>query len=154
MAAPKMMMARPTESDSHLGHTNSEGLPTLFSRLGDDVMQLVDSQLTLLKVELKEEARAYVTGSVLIAIGGLIALVGFALANVALAFGVSTLFAQTTLSEPAQFALGFVITGVFYLVAGGMIVWAMKSRLDKVDLVPDRFVEELRKDKRWLKNEI
>ncbi len=154
MAAPKMMMARPTESDSHLAHTDSEGLPTLFSRLGDDVMQLVDSQLTLLKVELKEEARAYVTGSVLIAIGGLIALVGFALANVALAFGVSTLFAQTTLSEPAQFALGFVITGVFYLVAGGMIVWAMKSRLEKVDLVPDRFVEELRKDKQWLKNEI
>ncbi len=154
MATPRMIMARPKESDSHLAHIDGESMTTLLSRLGDDVMQLVDSQLTLLKVELKEEAKAYVTGSVLIAIGGLIALVGFALANVALAFGLSTLFAHTTLSEPAQFALGFVITGVFYLVAGGIMVWAMKSRLEKVDLVPDRFVEELRKDKQWLKNEL
>jgi uncharacterized membrane protein YqjE len=140
-------MARPAEGDG-------ESLPTLLSRLGDNVMQLVDSQLTLLKVELKEEVRAYVTGGVLIAIGGLIALVGFALANIALAFGVSTLFANTTLSEPAQFALGFVITGIFYLIVGGLIVLAMKSRLQKVDLVPDRFVQELRKDKQWLRNEL
>ena len=154
MAAPSRAMTRPKESDFHLAQTNGESLPTLLNRLGDDVMQLIDSQLTLLKVELKEEARTYVTGGVLIAVGGMIALVGFALANVALAFGVSTLFAQTTLSEPAQFALGFVITGVLYLVIGGIIVWTMKTRLEKVDLVPDRFVEELRKDKRWLKNEL
>jgi len=147
-------MAGPKALDPHRANGEGESLPTLLSRLGDNVMQLVDSQLTLLKVELKEDAKAYVSGGVLIAIGGLIALVGFALANVALAFGVSTLFANTTLSAPAQFALGFVITGVFYLIVGGVIVWAMKNRLEKVDLVPDRFVQELRKDKLWLKNEL
>jgi len=147
-------MAKPNALDSYQKNGEGESLPTLLSRLGDNVMQLVESQLTLLKVELKEEARAYVTGGVLIAIGGLIALIGFTLANVAVAFGVSTLFANTTLSAPAQFALGFVITGVFYLIVGGLIVWAMKHRLQKVELVPDRFVEELRKDKLWLKNEL
>jgi hypothetical protein len=30
----------------------------------------------------------------------------------------------------------------------------MKSRLAKQHLVPDRTVEELRKDKQWLKNEL
>jgi len=147
-------MAGQRAIDSHRTNGESESLPTLLSRLGDNVMQLVESQLTLLKVELKEEARAYVTSGVLIAIGGMVALIGFALANVAVAFGVSTLFANTTLGEPAQFALGFVITGVFYLMVGGIIVWAMKNRLKKVDLVPDTFVEELRKDKQWLKNEL
>ena len=154
MAATSRSMERSKESDLQLAHTEGESLPTLLSRLGDDVMRLVDSQLTLLKVELKEEARTYATGVTLIAVGGFIALIGFALANVAVAFGVSTFFANTTLSAPAQFALGFVITGVFYLILGGLIVLAMKSRLQKVDLVPDRSLEEFRKDKQWLKNEL
>src|ERR1043165_3710543 len=36
-----------------------ENLPTLFSRLGDDVMRLVDTKLSLVKVELKEDASFY-----------------------------------------------------------------------------------------------
>jgi len=117
-------------------------------------MRLVDSQLTLLKVEIREEAKTFLSGGVTIAVGGMVALIGFALANVAIAFGVSTLFAQSNLSQPAQFALGFLITGVFYLVIGAIVVMAVKSRLAKVDLVPDRTVAELRKDKQWLKNEL
>jgi uncharacterized membrane protein YqjE len=116
-------------------------------------MQLVDSQLTLLKVELKEEAKSYALGAGLIGAGAAIATIGFALVNVALAFAVSTFFAATNLSEAAQFALGFVVTGVFYVIVGVIVVLAMKSRLAKVRPVPDRFVEELRKDKQWLKNE-
>jgi len=126
----------------------------LLARLGEDVMQLVDSKITLLKVELKEEAHAYAISVAMIAVGAMVALVGFALLNVAVAFGVSTLFSQSGFSAAAQFALGFVITGAFYIVVGGIVVLAMKSRLKKVDLVPDRSVEELRKDKQWLKNEL
>jgi uncharacterized membrane protein YqjE len=127
-----------------------ESLPALFGRLGDDVMQLLDTKLSLLKVEVKEDADAYIRGGVLIGIGGVIAAVGFALLNVAIAFGVSTLFANTSLSQPAKYALGFVITGVVYLVIGAIIVVVMKNRLAKHNAVPNRTVEELRKDKQWL----
>jgi uncharacterized membrane protein YqjE len=135
-------------------HSDTENLPTLFSRLGDDVMQLFNSQLALFKVEIKEEANAYARGAVIIGLGAVVAAIGFALLNVAVAFGVSTLFAQANLSQPASYALGFVITGVFYLLVGGIIVMAVRSRLAKQDLVPNRTVEELRKDKEWLKNEL
>jgi len=134
--------------------TETEGLPTLLSRLGDDVLQLINSQLALFKVEIKEEANTYIRGAVIIALGAAIAMIGFALLNVAVAFGVSTLFAQANLSQPATYALGFVVTGLFYLVVGGIVVLAIKSRLAKQDLVPTRSVEELRKDKEWLKNEL
>jgi len=80
--------------------------------------------------------------------------VGFALLNVAIAFAVSTLFAQANFSQPASYALGFVVTGGFYLVVGAIVVMLMKSRLGKQDLVPQRTVQELRKDKQWLKNEL
>lgn len=133
---------------------NDESLPTLFSRLGDDVMQLFDTKMSLLKVEIKEEANAYAHSGVMIGVGGIIAAIGFALLNVALAFGISTLFADTAFSQPARYAIGFVTAGVLYLIVGAIIISVMKNRLAKRNLIPDRTVEELRKDKQWLKNEL
>jgi uncharacterized membrane protein YqjE len=154
MAAPTKSMTSLKETSSHPERVEGESLTQLLSRLGEDVMQLLDSKFTLLKVELKEEARTYLTSGAMIGIGAGIAMIGFALLNVAVALGVSTLFSQSGFSAAAQFALGFVLTGAFYVIVGAVLVLAMKSRLAKVDLVPDRFVEELRKDKQWLKNEL
>ena len=134
--------------------TDNESLPSLFSRLGDDVMQLFDTKMSLLKVELKEEANAYARGGAMIAIGGVIAAIGFALLNVAVAFGISVLLAGVDISQAARYAIGFLAAGVLYLIVGGIIVSTMKNRLAKQSLVPDRTVAELRKDKQWLKNEI
>jgi uncharacterized membrane protein YqjE len=152
MAATKTSLTR-TENDLAT-RTDNEGLPTLFSRLGDDIMQLFNSQLALFKVEIKEEAGAYARAVTMIAIGGVIATIGFALLNVAIAFAVSTLFAQANFSQPASYALGFVVTGGFYVLVGAVVVMLMKNRLAKQDLVPQRTVAELRKDKQWLKNEL
>jgi uncharacterized membrane protein YqjE len=132
----------------------TEGLPNLFGRLADDVMELVNSQLALFKVEIKEEANAYARGAAMIAFGAAVAIVGFALLNVAIAFAVSTLFSQAGFSQPASYALGFVVTGVFYVLVGAIVVFAMKSRLAQRNPVPKMTVQELRKDKQWLKNEL
>ena len=143
--------AAPATSTAHAGEL--EALPALFGRLGDDVMKLLDTKLSLLKVEVKEDADAYIRGGVVIGIGGVIAAIGFALLNVAVAFGVSTLL-PADWSQPARYALGFVITGVVYLIIGGIIVIVMKNRLANRNPVPSRSVEELRKDKQWLKKEM
>ena len=135
-------------------NTSDESLPSLFSRLGDDVMQLFDTKMSLLKVEIKEEATEYARDGVMIGAGGIIAAIGFALLNVALAFGISTLFANTELSQAAKYAIGFLSAGVLYLIIGSIIMMTMKNRLAKQSLVPDRTVAELRKDKQWLKNEL
>ena len=134
--------------------TDNESLPSLFTRLGDDVMQLFDTKMSLLKVELKEEANNYARGGAMIAVGGVIASIGFALLNVALAFGIATLISDINISQPAKYAIGFVTAGVLYLIVGAIIVTTMKNRLAKQNLVPDRTVAELRKDKQWLKNEL
>jgi uncharacterized membrane protein YqjE len=151
MAAPSTAVA--TARDSSL-KSDTESLPSLVGRLGDDVMQLFDTKLSLLKVELKEEANAYARGGIAIALGGIVAGVGFALLNVAVAFAVSILFANANLSQSAKYALGFVLTGLFYLVIGGIVILTVKSRLAHQALVPNRTVEELRKDKQWLKSEL
>jgi uncharacterized membrane protein YqjE len=151
MAATKTSLTR---TDEIATSTDTDSLPSLFSRLGEDAMQLFNSQLALFKVEIKEEASAYARGVTMIAIGAVIATVGFALLNVAIAFAVSTLFAQANFSQPASYALGFVVTGGFYVLVGAIVVMLMKNRLANQELVPKRTVAELRKDKEWLKKEL
>jgi len=151
MAAPRTSLVK---TDDVIVKSEIEQLPTLFTKLGDDVMQLFNSQLALFKVEIKEEANAFTRGATFIALGAVIAVVGFALLNVAVAFGVSTLFARANFSQAASYALGFVATGVFYLIVGIVVVAAIRSWLAKQQLVPRRSVAELRKDKAWLKNEL
>ena len=146
--------AKLTDSTPAVPQRTDESLPSLFSRLGDDVMQLFDTKLSLLKVEIKEEANEYARDGIMIGLGGVIAAIGFALFNVAVAFGISTLLANVDISQPARYAIGFFVAGLLYLIVGGIMITTMKKRLAKQSLVPDRTVKELRKDKQWLKNEL
>jgi len=143
-----------TASTTAVTPKTDESLPSLFSRLGDDVMQLFDTKLSLLKVEIKEEANEYARDGIMIGVGGVIAAIGFALFNVAVAFGISTLLANVDISQPARYASGFLSAGRLYLIVGAVMITTMKKRLAKQSLVPDRTVKELRKDKQWLKNEL
>ncbi len=136
-----------------------ENLPTLLGKLGDDVMRLVDTKLSLVKVELKEDASFYARNGAFTAVGAMVALIGFALVNVAVAFFISNFFANgsaTTVERftPTSYGLGFLITGILYVVIGGVIVLVMKNKLAAYNPVPTRTLEEIRKDKQWLKNEI
>src|ERR1044071_10393662 len=84
-----------------------EGLPALFGRLSDGVTTLLDTKLSLLKVEIKEDVSAYTRNAVTMLIGGIVAAVGFAIVNVALALFVGSLMPERM--DPAvRLALGFV----------------------------------------------
>jgi uncharacterized membrane protein YqjE len=125
------------EKDSHRGLSReSEGLPALFTRMADELTQLFDTKLALLKVELKEEIDAYMRGGLMLVIGGVGVAVGFALLNVAIAFLVSTLFQSSDLSQPVRYALGFIITAILYLIAGAAVIVVTRNRLAKQSLAP------------------
>src|SRR3954463_15415357 len=95
------------------GSADIENIPALFGRLSDGVTTLLDTKLSLLKVEIKEDVNGYVSGAVKILIGGIIAAVGFAILNVAVALFIGALLPQSW-GTLLQFALGFVITGALY----------------------------------------
>ena len=129
-------------------------LPAMFERLGGQVTRLFDQKLALLRIELKEDVDAYVRGAVVMVAGGIVAAIGFALANVALAFVVSILFIPLNISQPAKYALGFITTGVIYLIVGSVVILVTKTRLAKQGLVPQRTLKELERDKEWLQREL
>lgn len=144
--------AQPTQVDI-------DSLPSLFGRLGDNVMQLVDTKLNLIKVELKEDASVYARNAAMLAAGGVVAAVGLALVLVAVACFVSLLFANdeaavVTRYTPLSYGLGFLLTGLVITVVGGVLAYLAKNRMAAYNPAPTASLEEIRKDKQWLKNEI
>lgn len=131
-----------------------EGLPALFGKMADDLTQLFDAKLTLLKIEIREDVEAYIRGTAMILIGAVAALVGFALFNVAIAFLVSTLFQNTGFSQPVRYGLGFAITALVYLAVGGILVIVNKNRMAAQELGPERTIAELKKDRERIEEEI
>ena len=131
----------------------AETLPSLFSRLSDQITELFDAKLALLRVELKEEINTYLRGISMIIAGAVVALIGFALLNVAIAFLISIVFANTHMSQPARYALGFVITAALYLVAGAVVTVKAKNKIAKQGIVPPRTARELERDKEWLQKQ-
>jgi len=133
---------------------DARDLPSLLERLAEDLGTLFDQKLALLKIEVKEEATAYLRGTVLISAGAIVAAIGFSLTNIALAFAISTLFANANLSQPAKYALGFLVTGTAYLVIGTAVILITRKRLAGIGIVPRRTVNELERDKEWLQKEL
>ena len=121
--------------------------------LSDQITQLFDAKLTLLRVEFKEEINTYLRGVVMIIVGAVVAVIGFALLNVAIAFLISMLFQSAHMSQPARYALGFIITAALYLVAGSIVVVKAKNRIAEQGIVPPRTATELERDKEWLQKQ-
>ena len=149
MATPATALDRRSEQ-----RTEIENLPVLLGRLGDDVTRLFDTKMSLLRIEVKEDVTSFLRAGIGIAVSSIVALLGFALASVAAAFGIATLLADTDLSQTARNGLGFLSVGLIYLILGSIVAAVMKGRLSKQSLVPDRSIREIRKDKEWLKNEL
>ena len=131
-----------------------QSLTTLFSRLTEDLTELFDAKLELLKTELKEEMSSYATGASLIVGGAVVGIIGFALLNVGIALFVSMLFNSADLSPAVRYGLGFMITALLYLVTGTIIVLVAKRRLAKSRIIPERSALELKRDKQWLQEEM
>ena len=143
------------ESEALQRRTESpEGLPALLAKMADDLTELFDSKLTLLKIELREDIEAYIRNAAMIAVGAVVALVGFALLNVAIAFLVSLMFRNTGLSQPVQYGLGFAITAFIYLAAGGALMLINKNKMAAQNIIPERTIAELKRDKERIEEEI
>ena len=144
------------EREASLAKTRSDpdGLATLLPKMADDLTRLLDTKLALLKIELKEELTTFVRGSAMIAAGGVLAVVGLIILNVAIACFIASLFSNTSLTLPVQYGLGFLITALIYIIVGGVLIVVNKNRIAEQDLVPPRTARELKKDKRRLEKEI
>jgi uncharacterized membrane protein YqjE len=108
---------------------NTEKLPTQIRNLSEDAVKLLEEHARLFKVEVKEEVSAYLRDGLILGLGGLVATVGFALLSSRLPRG----------------------AGLVYMLVGGATVMAMINRIAKRSPVPRGIAEEIKEDRRWLR---
>src|SRR5215813_9660137 len=108
---------------------NTESVPAQIRDLSEDAVKLLEEHARLFKVEMKEEFSAHLRDGLILGLGGLVATVGFALLSSRLPKG----------------------TGVVYMLMGGATVLLMAKRISKRGLIPQGITEEIREDRRWLR---
>jgi uncharacterized membrane protein YqjE len=118
----------------------------LVNQLVSDVLRLLDQKIELFKLELKEELGALVRRSALLAVGGVVAALGSLLLLLAVTLWIGELVGST----PG----GFAIVGGAFVLAGLIVLFTMKARLQRQHLVPELTVRELRRDVQWIKHEL
>lgn len=121
-------------------------LGDLLKQLGQDSATLVRQEVALAKAELRQNVKSLAKDAMMIAVGGVIALLG---GLVMVAFLVILLGAVLN-----NYWLGALIVGVLFLLVGGMLAMTGLKKLQKEEVAPTRTIETLKEDKQWLQSEI
>jgi hypothetical protein len=130
----------------------SDSLPALVGRLGGDLSRLVDSKLSLLKIEIQDDLRSYSRGAVHVVAAGAVVAVGFGLVSAGVALFAAHLLAQSaSLSWPTAQATGFVVIGLLFMGGGVIVARFTIARLKYADPTPEQSIRELERDQKWLR---
>lgn len=131
-----MSALQPPQADASLGE--------LFSDLTTDLSGLVRDELSLAKVELKDEiTKAGRAGGMF---GGA-ALAGY-MTIVLLSFA-----AAWALAEVMAAGWAFLIVAVIWGVAAALLYFRGRDQLQKVQPKPEQTIDTLKEDVRWAKNQ-
>lgn len=126
----------------------------LLKQLRDESSTLIRDEVSLAKTEMREKAAVYGRN-----IGSLVAgaLIGYA-ALVVILLAIGSLIAEGLIGadmDPAMaHFLGLVIVGVVVAIISAILVSKATSKLKEESPVPERTVETLRNDKKWVEQQI
>jgi len=128
---------KPKEADKSLGE--------LFGELSSEFSGLLQTQVELAKVELRDEASKI--GKAAGMFGGAAACAYFAvlLLSFAAAWGIATAI---------NAGLAFLIVGVVYAIVALVLYAQARRRAEDVDLVPKRTVASFKEDVEWARQKM
>ena len=134
--------------------TQSHSIPSLLRELRDEAGELMGKQVTLAKVELKEEVTRMGSHVAKIAVGGVVTFVGTIVLLIGLGQLLGVLFEAAGLSDNTAQWLGPVIVGLIVAVVGWALLAKAKKALADDSLVPRKTVETLKADQQWAQNKL
>ena len=132
--------------DGRAAGAGEPALGDLFRQLAQDSATLVRQEMALAKAELKSNVKSAARDAVMVAVGGILALVGV---TVLIAFLVVAVGDALD-----NYWLGALIVGVLFLLVGGILAMTSLKKLKHEEVAPTRTLETLKEDKQWLQSEI
>ncbi|HEX2080643.1 MAG TPA: phage holin family protein [Longimicrobium sp.] len=135
-----------TVDDGRAAGRSEPALGDLFRQLAQDSATLVRQEMTLAKAELKANVRSVARDAAMVAVGGVLALVGVIVLIAFLVVAVGDAL--------DNYWLGALIVGVLFLLVGGLLAMSNLKKLKQEEVAPTRTLETLKEDKQWLQSEI
>ncbi len=135
----------------HSAHGNGDrahaqpSLGELFSDLSRETQTLINQELQLARLELKENVAGVGRSAAQMAIGGAIAYAGF------IGLMLAAIYALSQVVEPWLAAL---ITGLVVAAVGALLLFSGYNALKQLDLTPRRTVATIQENAQWLKREL
>lgn len=133
-------------ADGRAAGGTEPALGDLFRQLAQDSATLVRQEMNLAKAELKSNVKAVARDAAMVAVGGILALVGV---TVLIAFLVVAVGDALD-----NYWLGALVVGVLFLLVGGILAMTSLKKLKHEEVAPTRTLETLKEDKQWLQSEI
>lgn len=126
--------------------TTEPSLGDLFKELAQDSGVLIQQEIALAKMEMRENFRNLSKDIVKLAIGGGLLLMGMLALTAFLIVALGDLF--------GNYWLGALIVGLVYALIGGILLMRGKQGLQHDDLRPEQTIQSLQDDKRWAQAEV
>lgn len=126
--------------------TSEPTLGELITSLSDDFTKLIRNEIRLARVETMEAVSTASRGAGMLAAGGMVAYAGLILVLIAL----SILLGQAL----ENYWLSTLIVGAVVLIIGAVLLFSGKSALQKVNVTPEKTIETLKEDARWVKEQV
>jgi uncharacterized membrane protein YqjE len=124
---------------------SSSSLTSTFKRVVDDVRDLFREELALARAEIRQEVNSFSSAAVMLAVGGVAALLALTFLLHAAAQGIAT-----AAEWPSW--IGYLAVAVVLGIVGAIAMAMGRSRLRATAAVPPKTVETLQENKEWLKN--
>ncbi len=125
--------------------TVSEGsLTGLVTGIVNDAQELVKQQFALFKHEVKEDLHKTLQAAIALGIGVAVAVVG------ALSWWLMIVFLLAWAFPVVPLWGWFGIVGFLFLVAGALLFYAGKAKLESFNPLPDQSAEALRENVQWI----
>jgi uncharacterized membrane protein YqjE len=128
---------------------NGRSLAAILTDMKSELEEFAQTRIALLKREIQEKTEALKSALPLAVVGSLLLSTAFLLLSVALAALVAVAFVD----NPYRWFFGCLAIAILWAVCGAGALYAVKRRLSKQRMVPQKTIEVLSGDKTWIQNE-
>ena len=128
---------------------NGRSLAAILTDMKNELQEFAQTRIALLKREIQEKTEALKAALPLAVVGSLLLSTAFLLLSVALAALVATAFGD----NPYRWFFGCLAIAILWAIGGAGALYAVKRRLSRQSMVPQKTTEVLSGDKTWIQNE-
>lgn len=138
---------RESEGAEYEAKSGMSVISEMVQRLTADLGTMISLKIDLLKAELGASIKGYAKDGVMIGAAAVMAVFAVVFLNITLMYLIAW---ALPFSTEVNFMLGALAVTLLHAIGAGIILMLVRKHLAQRTIVPERSVEEMKRDKQWL----